>query len=51
MDTKHACVKLGLDYVLKMYTLLGEFTFSYILHTRVFGTYLLGVLFTLHKRL
>jgi hypothetical protein len=28
---------------------LGEFTPSYILHTRVFGTYLLGGLFTLQK--
>ena len=26
---------------------LGEFTPSYILHTRAFGTYLLGGLFTL----
>jgi hypothetical protein len=30
---------------------LGEFTPSYILHTRAFGTYLLGGLFTLQKRL
>jgi hypothetical protein len=30
---------------------LGEITPSYILHTRTFGTYLLGGLFTLHKRL
>jgi hypothetical protein len=29
----------------------GEITPSYILHTRAFGTYLLGGLFTLHKRL
>jgi hypothetical protein len=31
--------------------LLGEITPSYILHTRAFGTYLLGGLFTLQKRL
>jgi hypothetical protein len=30
---------------------LGEFTPTYILHTRAFGTYLLGELFTLQKRL
>ena len=30
---------------------LGEFTPSYILHTRAFGTYLLGGLFTLQKKL
>jgi hypothetical protein len=30
---------------------LGEITPSYILHTRAFGTYLLGGLFTLQKRL
>jgi hypothetical protein len=29
----------------------GEITPSYILHTRAFGTYLLGGLFTLQKRL
>jgi len=29
----------------------GEITPSYILHTRAFGTYLLGMLFTLQKRL
>jgi hypothetical protein len=27
---------------------LGEITPSYILHTRTFGTYLLGGVFTLH---
>ena len=31
------------------FTSLGEFTPSYILHTRAFGTYLLGGLFTLQK--
>ena len=30
---------------------LGEFTPSYVLHTRAFGTYLLGGLFTLQKKL
>jgi hypothetical protein len=30
---------------------LGEFTPSYILHTRAFGTYLFGGLFTLQKNL
>ena len=33
------------------YQSLGEFTPSYILHTRAFGTYLLGGVFTLQKRL
>jgi hypothetical protein len=33
------------------HTNLGEFTPSYILHTRAFGTYLLGGLFTLQRRL
>jgi len=38
--------------VLMQDIMLGEFTPSYILHTRAFGTYLLGgVLFTLQKRL
>jgi hypothetical protein len=31
------------------YSMLGEFTPSYILHTRAFRTYLLGGLFTLQK--
>jgi hypothetical protein len=35
-----------------MYTYVpGEITPSYILHTRAFGTYLLGGLFTLQKKL
>ena len=30
---------------------LGKFTPSYILHTRAFGTYLIGGLFTLQKKI
>ena len=37
------CITLGHD--------LGGFTPSYILHARAFGTYLLGGLVTLQKRL
>jgi hypothetical protein len=33
----------------KVHKSLGEITSSYILHTRVFGTYLLGGIFTLQK--
>ena len=33
------------------YMMLGEFTPSYILHTRAFGTYLLGGVFTLQKKI
>jgi hypothetical protein len=36
---------------LLMITIPGEITPSYMLHTRAFGTYLLGGLFTLQKRL
>jgi hypothetical protein len=34
-----------------MHTTPGEITPSYVLHTRAFGTYLLGGLFTLQKGL
>ena len=39
----------NMHLVVNLRTNLGEFTPPYILHTRAFGTYLLGGLFTLQK--
>jgi hypothetical protein len=43
-DWKWVRIHLGSDTVVvaTLYIYLGEFTPSYILHTRAFGTYLLG---------
>jgi hypothetical protein len=41
----------ALFWALGLQLCLGEITPSYILHTHAFGTYLLGGLFTLQKRL
>ena len=40
-----------LNHLAMMSVILEEFTPSYILHTRAFGNYLLGGLFTLQKKL